>query len=113
MSEQILDSSQPGGEGTKELPNATTILVLGIVSIVTCFCYGVPGLVVGIICLNMAKKAKAEYFMNPGVYTEASYKNMNGGRICGLVGTILSSLYVAFWIIYVLVIVAAGVGGAL
>ena len=41
--------SQPFGQ--QQLPNATAVLVLGIISIVGCFCYGIIGLILGIIAL--------------------------------------------------------------
>ena len=38
-----------GFEGErKELPNATAVLVLGVLSLVFCWCYGIIGLVLGI-----------------------------------------------------------------
>ena len=43
----------------QKLPNATAVLVLGILSIVTCCCYGVVGLILGIIALVLAKKERA------------------------------------------------------
>jgi len=39
----------------KKLPNATLILVFGILSILTCCCYGIVGLILGIIAIVMAK----------------------------------------------------------
>lgn len=33
----------------KDLPNATAVLVLGILSLVFCWCYGFVGLVLGIL----------------------------------------------------------------
>jgi uncharacterized membrane protein YjgN (DUF898 family) len=85
----------------KPLPNATTVLVLGILSIVLCFCYGIIGLILGIIALVLASKDKKLYVGSPGEYTEASFKNLNAGRICAIIGLILSALY----IIYVIVII--------
>lgn len=90
------------------LPNATAVLVLGIISIVGCFCYGIPGLICGIISLVMAGKAKALYNSHPDTYTQASYKNMSAGRICAIIGTILSSLYFIFFII---IIATIGISG--
>ena len=43
----------------QKLPNATAVLVLGILSIVTCCCYGIPGIVAGIIGLVLYKKDNA------------------------------------------------------
>ena len=38
----------------RSLPNATATLVLGIVSIVSCWCIGIVGLTCGIIALYLA-----------------------------------------------------------
>lgn len=89
----------------RALPNATTILVLGILSIVLCLCYGIVGLILGIIALVLAKKDKKLYADSPGAYTEASFKNLNAGRICAIIGLSLSALYLIF---YVVLIIAFG-----
>jgi len=91
----------------QQLPNATAVLVLGILSIVMCFCYGLFGVALGIIALVLSGKAKALYNENPENYTISSYKNMNAGRICGLIGTILSSLVLVFWVVYFIIVGAA------
>ena len=44
------------GGGQRTLPNSTAVLVLGIISIVGCIFYGVPGLVCGIIAIFLHKK---------------------------------------------------------
>lgn len=80
-----------------QLPNATAVLVLGIISLVMC---GPIGLICGIISLTMANKAKAEYQADPARYTSSSYSNMNAGRTCALIGVILSSIGLVFLIIY-------------
>lgn len=85
--------------GVKSLPNSTAVLVLGIISIVGCVCYGVVGIVTGIIALVLHKKDKELYDSNPSAY-EASFKNSNAGKICAIIGLILSSLYIVGLIIY-------------
>ena len=60
-----------------DLPNATAVLVLGILSIVTCFCYGIIGIILGIVALILAKSATKLYVSSPGQYTEGSFKNGN------------------------------------
>src|SRR5688500_5652834 len=75
-----------------QLPNATAVLILGIVSLPACFCYGIPGLIAAIIALVLAKKDQALYLANPANYTEASYKNLKTGRTCAWVGIVLSAL---------------------
>jgi len=76
-----------------ELPNATVVLVLGIISIVGCCCYGIVGIICAIIALALAKSATDLYIGNPQRFTESSYKNMNAGKICAWIGLILSALY--------------------
>jgi hypothetical protein len=77
------------------VPNSTAVLVLGIVSIIGCFCYGVIGIVCAVIALILSSKANALIRQNPGAFTEGSVKNLNAGRICAIIGLILSLLYIA------------------
>ena len=73
------------------LPNSTLILVFGILSILTCCCYGIIGLIFGIIALVMAKKAKELYLAEPELYR--GYGNVKTGRILAIIGIILSAIY--------------------
>ena len=52
----------------QKLPNATAVLVLGILSILTCCCYGVIGLILGIVALVLASRDMKLYFENPESY---------------------------------------------
>ena len=88
----------------QDLPNATGVLVMGILSIVFCFCYGLIGLVLGIIAIVLANKANRLYLENPTAYTESSYKNMKAGKVCAIIGLCLSSLYLVIFIIYISII---------
>jgi len=94
--------------GNSSLPNSTAVLVLGIISIVTCWLYGIPGLICGIIALILAKKDLALYKKNPNQYTLASYKNLKAGQVCGIIGLCLSGLFVLY-----LIVVAVIIGGAM
>ena len=78
----------------QKLPNSTLILVFGIISIVTCCCYGVLGLIFGIIALVLAKKATALYLENPEQYT--GYSNVKTGKILAIIGIILNLLYLIY-----------------
>lgn len=80
----------------QKLPNATIILVLGILSIVTCCCYGIVGLIVGIVALVLAKKAKEVYLENPELYSD--YNNVKTGRILAIIGIVLSALFLIYMI---------------
>ncbi len=85
--------------GQPQLPNSTAVLVLGIVSIVGCSCYGIVGLITGIIALVLAGKANALLRQNPGKYSEASLKNLKAGRVCAIIGTSLSAVFLIVFII--------------
>ena len=93
--------------GQQQVPNSTAVLVLGIISIVGCFCYGIIGLILGIIALVLSGKAMQLYNANPGAYTEASFKNLKAGKVCAIIGVCLSALYFVFIIIYIVILGAA------
>ncbi len=80
------------------VPNATVVLVMGILSILFWCCWGV-GLILGIIGLILGIKSKKLYKEDPGRYSDSSYKNLNAGYICALIGTIISGLYLLLTII--------------
>ena len=87
------------------LPKSTTVLVLGILSIFPGIaCVGIAGVVLGIITLVISKKTKIEIENNPGKYTDSSITLQKAGRICGIIGLSLSSLYFIFWIVYFVII---------
>ncbi|MCA6363542.1 MAG: hypothetical protein IM638_10930 [Bacteroidetes bacterium] len=83
----------------RQLPNSTGVLVLGICSIVGCFCYGIPGLICGVIALILAVGARKVYEQSPDAYTVSSFKNLNAGRVCAIIGTIISAIGTIFLII--------------
>ncbi len=78
------------------LPNSTGILVLGILSIVTCCCYGVIGLVLGIVALVMVKKAAKLYKETPENYT--GYSNVKAGKVLAIIGLVLNALMLVYFI---------------
>jgi M penetrans paralogue family 26 len=81
--------NSPLGSQQIALPNATTSLVLGIISIATCWLYGIPRLICGIIGLILSNKDRALYRSNPHAYTPGSFSNSNAGRICAIIGLII------------------------
>lgn len=80
----------------QKLPNSTLILVFGIISIVTCCCYGVLGLIFGIIAMILANKATKLYMENPELYE--GYNNVKTGKILAIIGIILNVLYLGYTI---------------
>ncbi|HRS54053.1 MAG TPA: CCC motif membrane protein [Bacteroidales bacterium] len=83
-----------------DLPNNITVLVLGIISIVTCWCYGIVGIILGIIALVLAKKDNALYMQNSDLYTQSSYKNVQIGKVCAIIGLCISAMMLIFSIVY-------------
>ena len=81
------------------LPNASAALVLGIISIVSAFCYGIVGVICGIIGLVLANKDRKLYNAAPQMYSSASFSQSNSGRICSIVGLIIGSIILLFIII--------------
>lgn len=86
-------------EAPQKLPNATAVLVLGILSIITCCCYGILGLILAIIALFLAKKDLTAYKINPSLYT--NYSNLNTGRILAIIGIVINILTIIYfaWVI--------------
>ncbi len=76
------------------LPHAQSSLVFGILSIITsCCCFGVPGIIFGIIGLNNSNRAYALLEQNPGEYSGED--NANTGKITSIIGLIIGGLIVA------------------
>jgi flagellar basal body-associated protein FliL len=88
--EQNYQNQQPPGNYQRQepLPNATVILILGILSIILCQPLGIAALIMG-------NNSLALYNRNPEQYTEGSYSTVKAGRICGIIGICL----IAVWII--------------
>ena len=86
------------------LPNATAVLVLGIISIVGCFCYGIVGAICGIIALILANKDMKLYHADPTAFTPGSFSNVKSGRVCAIIGLSLSALYLISVIIAIITI---------
>lgn len=91
----------------QKLPNATAVLVLGIFSILTCFCYG-GGLIFGVIALFLAASDRKLYRTAPDSFT--NYQNLNIGRILSIIGIILSIIMIlmVIWVISIVGMDALG-----
>jgi hypothetical protein len=81
------------------VPNANAVLVLGIISIALCWCYGIVALTCGIVALVLSNKAMQLYKANPTSYTLSSYNNLKAGRVCAIIGLCLSALMIVYVII--------------
>ena len=103
----IFDQSGRPYNAQQPLPNATAVLVLGILSIVLCFI----GVVLAIIALVLAGKDNRLYAASPEVYTPGSYNNLKTGRICSIIGLILNGLLCLFYAAVIIFALSVGVGG--
>ena len=81
------------------LPGASTVLTMGILSIVgTLICCGPFGAIFSIIALVKAKTANQLYLENPEGYSD--YSNIKTGRILAYIGLGLSLVYLLLFILY-------------
>lgn len=103
----LQDQSLFAPQSQRSLPNASAVLALGIISIIGCCCYGIPGIVLSIVALILYNKDIRLYKSNPEWYTPASYSNLQAGRICAIIGLIPSILFLLFLIF---VLLTAGFG---
>lgn len=101
MENTIPNQGNASFQQAKDLPGATAVLVLGILSLVF---MGLIGLILAIIAVSKAKDCKQAYLANPSAYTLSSYKNMNGGRICAIISM---SILAAVILIVILVAIVA------
>ncbi|MEM7485796.1 MAG: CCC motif membrane protein [Bacteroidota bacterium] len=91
------------------LPGASTVLTMGILSIVgTLFCCGPFGAIFSIIGLVKAKTANELYHQNPENYTD--FSNVKTGKILSYIGLAISAVYLLLVILYFGFIVAVIAG---
>lgn len=83
------------------LPNATTVLVLGILSIVVCF-------ICGIVALIISSGDKRLYEQNPNLYTASSYDFIRAGRICSIISLCLWAIGIVFYVFIFVFVLTAG-----
>lgn len=92
---------------------AVASMVLGILSIVTCMMYGLPGLICGILAMVYAKRARLAVQSGHGHPIAVSMAR--AGRICGLIGMILGLVFfvfIALYMIFIFVFVGFAAWGA-
>jgi len=90
---------RPTSTAPVDHPQGTTILILGILSLVVC------GLL-GPVAWIMGNNALAEIDRTPTAY--ANRGNVQAGRICGIIATVLLALVVVF----IIIVMAAAAGSS-
>lgn len=96
----------------RSLPEASTVLVLGILSLVFTFSCGIVGLILGIIAVAMASSQRKIYMNAPGEYTESSYNNVNAGRVCGIISICVAAIVLVFTILVICGVVVLGISAS-
>jgi hypothetical protein len=89
----------PAAYGPREHPDGTTILVLGILSLVICGLIGPFAWVKG-------NNALAEIDRNPAAFTNRG--TVQAGRICGIVATCFLGAVILIYAVIAIVVAASG-----
>ncbi len=92
--------------GTINAPGSVAAMVCGIIGVTTGWCFGVPGVVLGIVALTMARKARTACSLSPGKYSGQGMAT--AGYVLGIISTILGVL----WMIYYIVAISVGIHSA-
>jgi len=80
----------------QQLPNSTLVLVMGILSIIGCCCFGLPGIIFGIIALVVGNNSIKVYNESPENYLDPG--NVKAGRIMAIIGLILSVILIIYMV---------------
>ena len=86
-----------GMYGAYEHPDGTTVLILGVLSLVVCQ-------FLGPVAWIMGNRAIAEIDGNPGAYTNRG--SVQAGRICGIISSCLVIAMVVFFAIALIALAA-------
>jgi len=102
MENENYSQSQENGDFFSQMavPNSTAVLTLGIISIifsVCCCILPIVGIILGIIGLILGIKAARIYDDNPGDYSLKSFKNLNAGKICSIIGLAWGVLFLVYF----------------
>lgn len=89
----------------RPLPDGSAVLVLGILSILGSFCYGIFGIILGIVALAISGRSARMLRESPGAYTMSSVSNFKAGRVCAIVGLCISAIYIVVLAVVMLVLI--------
>ncbi|WP_353083842.1 CCC motif membrane protein [Flavobacterium sp.] len=80
----------------QKLPNSTAVLVLGILSILTCCCYGLFGMILAIVGLYLTHKDLIVYNVAPDKFI--NFSQLNTGKILCIIGIVLNAITLLYFI---------------
>ncbi len=107
--EKAVVTQEPEPEAPKAQPN---LLVFGILALALGYQVGIPGIVLGII----GRKRGNRFLASGGVFTKSNrvgYTLSKAGLIVGIVNTVIVTLLIVAYIIFLSVIIAIIVGNGL
>lgn len=82
----------------QKLTNATTSIVLGIISFIACcISAGIGGIILSGIALYLANRDRAKYLAEPELY--ANYNQVKTARVIAIIGLILGIITLVWLII--------------
>ena len=99
-------SHQPDPTPSSKIPLANTTLVLAIVSVIGCVCYGFPGIILSVMAIVLYGRVKKVYLIHPAIYQE-SYNTARAGWIIAIISLFISiattvyTVYVFYQLWYV------------
>jgi hypothetical protein len=97
--------SDQGSANTRQAmaPSGVAALILGITASCVGWSFGIPGIIVGAIGMNISRKARGIFDANPGKYRGERFikEGMKWSRIGLIQGIILT----VFWVLYYVFII--------
>lgn len=87
----------PGLEVQRSSGHAVASLVLGICSLVLCWCYVLPPLICGILAIVFSNAARRD--IDAGLVSASSAGMANAGRVCGIIGMALGLGFIVVFIV--------------
>ncbi|MDP4281618.1 MAG: CCC motif membrane protein [Bacteroidota bacterium] len=114
MEDMYSQSTNPSQQGNPfpqiqmNLPNSTTVLVLGIISIVCSFWFfALIGIILGIIAIVLGNKDITLYYSNRNFYTLSSFNNVKAGRVCAIIGLVIALINFFLGLLLIIGLVAS------
>lgn len=108
---QPVNQTQPGNpfpQNQINLPNSTTVLVLGIISIVCSFWFfALVGIILGIIAIVLGNKDITLFYSNRNLYTLSSFNNLKAGRVCAIIGLVIALINFILGMLLIIGLVAS------
>lgn len=101
--------NQFGTTATQTSGRAITSMVLGIISIVTCFAYGLIGMPCAVLAIIFAKKARLA--VQAGTAPATSLGMATAGKVCGWIGVGLNSIGLILFFVYIAIFIVAMFAG--